>query len=180
MEKRTKNIRYVAAMAMLTAISIVLGKYLGINVGEFMRFSLENMPIIFAGVALGPISGVIVGVVADLIGCLMMGWVPIPWVTVGAAVIGAVSGVLPSLLQKTKLNPVLVTAITVALAHLFGSVLVKTIGLSAFQGIPYYILLLWRTLNYLIIGTLDGIILHILLMSKGISMQIKELGGREK
>ncbi len=179
MEKRLKNIKFIAALAMLSAISIIAGKYLGINSGDFMRFSLENMPIIFAGMAFGPIAGAIVGVVADLIGCVLMGWMPIPWVTVGAALIGAISGAISLLMKKTALPSLFVTAVSVFCAHLIGSVLIKTIGLSAFYDMPYRVLLPWRALNYLVVGALDGAIVHILMKNKGIRMQIKEIGGKE-
>ena len=175
MEKRLKNIKFVAVLAMLAAISIICGKYLAINVGEFMRFSLENMPIIFAGVAFGPVAGAVVGIVADLVGCVMVGWVPIPLVTVGAAAIGAISGGVSLLITKTALPSWLKTIIIVSCAHFIGSVMIKTIGLAGFYDIPYTILMLWRMLNYLIVGIIDGVVIHILMKNKGIRLQIKEI-----
>ena len=175
MEKRLKNIKFVAVLAMLAAISIICGKYLGINVGDFMRFSLENMPIIFAGIAFGPVAGAVVGIVADLVGCVMVGWVPIPLVTVGAAAIGAISGGVSLLITKTALPSWLKTFIIVSCAHFIGSVMIKTIGLAGFYDIPYTILMLWRMLNYLIVGIIDGVVIHILMKNKGIRLQIKEI-----
>ena len=181
MEKRRKslnNLKLVAVFAMLSAISIISGKYLGINAGQFMRFSLENMPIILAGMAFGPLWGAIVGVVADLVGCVMMGWMPIPWVTVGAGVIGALSGGVYLLMKKTRLPSSIITAVSVFAAHFVGSVLIKTIGLSGFYAMPYLPLMLWRVLNYAIVGAIDGALVHILLNNKGIKMQIKDIGGK--
>lgn len=179
MKNQLKNLKFVAALAMLAAISIVCGKYLGINVGEFMRFSLESMPIIFAGIAFGPVAGAAVGIIADLVGCVMVGWMPIPWVTVGAAVIGVVSGGINILLKKSTLPSWLKTAIVVFSAHLMGSVLIKTIGLADFYHMPYIVLMLWRMLNYLIVGIIDGTIIYILMKNKGIRIQIKEFGGKD-
>lgn len=180
MKKQLNNLKLVATLAMLAAISIVAGKYLGINVGEFMRFSLENMPIILAGMAFGPVAGVAVGVVADLVGCLMVGWTPIPWVTVGAALIGGLSGGISLLLKKTSLPSPAVSAIVVFGSHLLGSVLIKTIGLADFQGVPYLALLGWRGLNYLVVGIIDGVIVHLLLNNKGIKMEINKIRGKEE
>lgn len=179
MEKRLKNLKLVATLAMLSAISIICGKYLAINGGNFMRFSLENMPIIFAGMAFGPIAGAVVGVVADLIGCVLMGWVPIPWVTVGAAFIGIIAGVANPLMKKYKVPAWLITTIVVFCAHLIGSVLIKTIGLSSFYNMQYSPLLLWRLLNYLVVGIIDGFVVHFLLKNKAIKMQLKKIGGKE-
>ena len=180
MEKSSKSLRLTVFLALLVAISIVAGKYLAIRGGDIMRFSLENMPIIFAGMAFGPVSGMVVGVVADLVGCLMVGYTVNPLVALGAAAIGAVSGIVPMLLKKTKIDARLITVITVALAHLIGSVIIKTVGLSSYYDIPFIILMLWRILNYIIVGVADGVITHILLNNKEIQTQIQALGGEKQ
>lgn len=180
MNNRQKNLNITVLLAFLTAVSIVLGKYLAIRGGDIMRFSLENMPIIFAGMAFGPMAGALVGAVADIIGCIMVGYTINPAVTVGAVVIGIISGALPSLLKKASLNELLTTALTVAAAHFVGSVIIKTAGLSAYYAMPFHILLLWRFLNYVIVGALDGVIVHILLHNKEIKLQIERLKEKEK
>lgn len=180
MKNELKNLKLTVTLAMLVAISIILGKYLAINGGNVMRFSLESMPIILAGMAFGPVAGGLVGAVADLVGCLMVGYTINPTITVGAAVIGIISGLVPSLLKKARLDERLVTIITVAAAHLAGSVIIKTLGLAAYYDMPFGILLLWRLLNYAIVGTLDGLTVHILLHNKGIRMQINRLKGESK
>lgn len=179
MTKGKKNLKITVILAMLAAISIICGKYLAIRGGDVMRFSLENMPIIFAGIAFGPVAGAIVGVIADLIGCLMVAYPINPLVTVGAAVIGAVSGIVPLLLKKINLKEHWITVITVAAAHLLGSVVIKTFGLAVYYDMPFFVLMLWRALNYLIVGSLDGAVVYLLMRNKGIKMQIKELGKGE-
>lgn len=159
----------------MVAISILMGKYLAIRGGDVMRFSLENTPIILSGIAFGPAAGMLVGIIADLVGCIMVGYTINPLVTLGAAAIGFICGFMPRLLTKTGMNVRLQLAITVAIAHLIGSVVIKTIGLSAYYDMPFIILLLWRVLNYLIVGALDGVVVHILLNHKAIDRQIKEL-----
>ena len=103
MKKLQKNLKLTVILALLCALSIVMGKYLAIRGGDVMRFSLENMPIIFAGIAFGPIAGAVVGAVADLVGCVMVGYTINPLVTIGAAAIGAVSGSLHLFLKKKSL-----------------------------------------------------------------------------
>ena len=61
-------------LTMLSAMSIVLGKLLAVNLGEVLRLSFENLPIIFAGLAFGPLAGAAVGLVADTVGCLLVGY----------------------------------------------------------------------------------------------------------
>lgn len=178
MQKKYKGLNITVILAFLTAISIVCGKYLAIRGGDVMRFSLENMPIIFAGICFGPLAGGAVGLVADLVGCVLVGYAINPLVTLGAVAIGVISGICPALLQKTNCKSYIITLVSVASAHLIGSVIIKTVGLCVFYSMPFYVLLLWRALNYLIVGIIDGLAVHILINNKEIKAQIKKLGGK--
>ena len=177
MKKGVNSLKITVSLAMLAAISIICGKYLAIPGGEVMRFSLENMPIILAGVAFGPIAGAAVGAVADLVGCVMVAYTINPIVTLGATSIGLISGVLAHVTKKANIKPRLATVITVASAHLVGSVIIKTIGLAAYYTMPFAMLMLWRLLNYIIVGTLDALIVHALLSHKGIKSQLSKMKG---
>ena len=120
----------LAVCAFLVALSIVCGKFLAIPVGDTLRFSFENLPLLFAGLAFGPVAGVLVGVSADLLGCVLRGYAVNPWVTAGAVLIGLLAGLGGVLLRRFPLG--LRVALTVLVAHLVGSVAVKTIGLAAY------------------------------------------------
>ncbi len=155
-------LKILTASAMLAALSIVLGKYLAFNIGEVLRFSFENLPTLFAAYAFGPIVAITIAVVADLVGCLMVGYAINLPVTIGAALVGGISGAVFMLGKRLKLHPTLNIAVGVFLAHFIGSVLVKTSGLAAFYAMDYFSLMLWRLLNYAIIGALEGLILYLL------------------
>ena len=94
----------MVASAFLVAISIVCGKYLAIRGGDVLRFSFENLPILLAGIAFGPL-----------------------------------------------------------------------VGLAAFYDMPLYALMLWRLLNYLIIGVLEYVILLVILKNKNVRAQLSRL-----
>jgi ECF transporter S component (folate family) len=175
-----KILRVIVYSALLAAISIVCGKYLAFNLGEFIRFSFENLPIIFAGMAFGPIVGALVGAVADLVGCLLVGYAINPIVTAGAVAIGLISGLyffLPE--SKGKLYHFFKIALTVAVAHFVGSVIIKSFGLSVFYDMPLIILILWRLLNYLIVGVLEGFILYHLMKNKLLTSEIGKIMKRK-
>ncbi len=174
-------LRVSISLSMLAAISIILGKYLAINVGEALRFSFENLPVIFAGIFFGPIAGMTVGALADLVGCLLVGYAINPVVTLGAVSIGLVSGLTWYLLKKAALPTGLTLGVSVALSHLLGSVLIKGAGLSAFYSMPFGILILWRLLNYLIVGALEGILLYFLIKSKTVRSAVSSIkrGGKQ-
>ncbi|MBE6532909.1 MAG: folate family ECF transporter S component [Ruminococcaceae bacterium] len=180
-QKQNISPKMTAALAMLVAISIILGKYLAFSVGDVLRFSLENLPIIFAGLAFGPLQALLVAVTADLIGCLLVGFVVNPLVTLGAAAIGLVSGFVPILLKKyTKISDVALIIITVVLSHFCGSVLIKTFGLAVFYDMPIFILMLWRLLNYVIVSALEALLLCILLKREGVRRQIEKIKQKSK
>ncbi len=167
-----KDPKVLVLLSLLAALSILFGKYLAIPGGDVLRFSFENLPILLAGLHLGPIAGVLVGVVADLLGCLMVGYAINPLVTLGAAMIGLAGGILPRILPKRL--PVFVRlAISVAIAHLLGSVAIKTIGLAAYYSMPFMILMLWRLLNYAIIAALEITLLYLLTKNRAIARQLR-------
>ena len=172
-----KSLKILVVAAFLSALSIILGKYLAIPIGNVMRFSFENLPIIFAGMVFGPIVGALVGTVADLIGCVLVGYTINPIVTVGAAAIGAVSGGAFPLLRKMKLGNTWDMVVSVAIAHAVGSVVIKTFGLAAFYSMPFFVLMLWRLLNYVIVGALECLLITVLLKNKSVVVHIKSLGG---
>ena len=169
----SSSVRLTVTLSALSAIGIILGKFLALNVTELMRFSLENLPIIFAGVAFGPIAGGIVGAVQDLVGCIAAGYTINPIITLGSLSIGLVSGLL---FRAAKgLSPVLRLALSVLASHAIGSVLIKSLGLAIFYSSPFGVTVAWRTFNYVIVGTAEVILLSILFKSKQLLSQINKI-----
>ncbi len=178
-----RSLTILVSSAFLAALSIVFGKYLAFPQGNdaILRFSFENLPIIMAGMIFGPAVGAAVGVSADLIGCFLVGYSVNPIITTGAAVIGFVSGILYFWLGRSKKCPYAIKIIVpVAIAHIIGSVLIKSFALakfpsSVYYGMPIPILLLWRLLNYVIIGAVEGLLLRYLLKNKLLMAQINSI-----
>ena len=161
-----ERVTRIAILSLMIALSIVAGKYLAIRIGDLFRFSLENTPILLAGILFGPVAGAAVGVIADLIGCVLVGYAINPIVTLGGAAIGVIAGlVYPHLPMRRGFR----LFFAVLAAHLVGSVVIKSWGLSAYYDMPYGMLVLWRVLNYVVVGTLDGVMLHLLMNLSGIA-----------
>lgn len=167
------NPKVLTASALLVAISIVCGKLLAFNVGFILRFSFENMPIMLASMAFGPMIGGLTAVAADLIGCLIVGYEINPLVTLGALLIGVISGLVYRLVRK--LPTLAGVTITVIPTHIVGSVFVKTVGLAKFYEMPFWTLVAWRGLNYLIIATLEILLLYYLFKSKSVKSQLDRI-----
>ena len=175
-KKRLRNnLQLLAVSAFLAALSIICGKYLALSLGNVLRFSFENLPILLAGMMFGPVAGALVGAVADLVGCLMVGYTINPLVTLGAVCIGVLGGLL---FRLTRRLPLLwQTCLTVILAHLVASVIVKTFGLAAYYNMPLHILMLWRLLNYVIVGVAEWLLLYTVLRNHGLRRRFEELRG---
>lgn len=177
MKKYDKNrIKRICLGGILAALSIVFGKLLAFNIGELFRISLENLPIILGGIFLGPIYGMIVGMVADLVGCLIVGYTVNPLITLGAMAVGLVSGLVAKILPRDKRGRAF---LSVFLAHLIGSVLIKSAGLAWFYGTDYLTLLGYRCINYAAIVAIECTIIYILIKNSSISAMLERLGGRK-
>lgn len=185
MQKRKANSVYLkrlASLAMLSAVSIICGKYLAFNAGPFLRFSFENMPIIFAGIVFGAIPAMAVGVISDLLGSVMVGYGIIPLIAVGAGATGLVSGLASKLFKRLRMNKTLSIALSAVLAHTAGSVIIKSIALyiSGFNmGLAPLPFVLWRVLNYAIIAPVEIFLLNVLLKNKGINKLLMDMTLKE-
>ena len=175
MQKKHRGgaVKIPVTLSALAAIGIILGKFLAFNVTDFMRFSFENTTIIFAGIVFGPILGAAVGAVQDLVGCLAVGYAINPFITLGCASIGAISGVMFSILKKTPLA--IRVSVSTLTAHLAGSVFLKSLGLSLFYDLPFGVTVAWRLLNYVIVGTVEVILLCFLFKSKQLLTEINKI-----
>lgn len=154
--------RTLVISALLAALSILCGKYFAFNTG-FLRVSFENLPLILAGILFGPLTGAAVGAVADMVGCVMVGYSINPIITVGAASIGFVAGMAWKLNERH--TPTLRLLLAVGLAHLTGSLVIKSIGLYVFYHFAVSILLL-RIPNYILVGGLEFLVLRLLLSNQ--------------
>lgn len=151
---RGRELRFAVTAAILAALSIVFGKFAAIPIGDSIRISFENLPLILCSVLLGPIWGAGAAIVADLLGCVLRGYAIIPTITLAQALIGFLPGVLTrSVFRRTSAQTV---AISAAIAHIVCSMGIKTLALSAAYGMPFLSLLAWRVLTYLAVGALEA------------------------
>lgn len=166
------SVKILVACAMFIAFSIVFGKFLAINIGDNIRLSLENLSLILAGILFGPKIGLFTAIAADIVGCIVRGYEINPIITLGAACIGFFSGFMYLYVFKNNLVPRV--ALSVFTAHIIGSMIVKSIGLYIYFP-PQRVTLIWRIPSYLIIGTIETIIICALLKNKVFSSQFERL-----
>lgn len=148
------TVKRLALAAMMVAISVVIGTFCKnfLNfAGGLFRITFENLPVILSGIFLGPIIGGMVGVAADLVSYFLSPQVYPPnfIVTFGAFAIGVLSGVIARYgVRRRGVKQIILSG---AVAHLIGSVIIKSIGLYTFYGW----LILWRLPLYLVIAAAE-------------------------
>lgn len=158
--------------ALLVAMS-VSGKIFAFNIGEALRISYENLPVVLSGIVFGPLAGLLVGVMSDLCGCLAVGYAVNPIITLGCGALGFVGGIIP-MFSSSRFGKMTLILSDVS-AHVIGSLAIKTLGISVYYGAEkgFFILLFSRFLNYVPIMILEILILLCLFSNKYIK---KELG----
>ena len=167
-----RNVYVLVSAAMLAAVSVVIGifckNFLNFGNGLF-RITFENFPIIMSGVVFGPVVGAFVGAISDIISYMLstQSFAVSPIVTLGAAAVGAVSGIISHYVIKREGN--LRVIASVVTAHLVGSVIIKSLGLFVY----YEWLVLWRIPTYIIISVLESALLCYLCKSPAFSKIFK-------
>ena len=172
-----RSVKALTVSALLCAMSVVIGIFCKSALdfgGGLFRITFENLPIILAGIFYGPLAGSAVGVISDLLSYLLSGQeYPINIiVTMGAGIIGFVSGVMSKyVVKKTGYKQIILSA---SVAHLIGSVIIKSIGLFSYFGWAVMI----RLPLYLAIATLE-ILLICMLYKKSVFRHLMEEARRE-
>ena len=164
-----RNVKVLTTAAMLGALSVVIGifckNFLNFGNGLF-RVTFENFPIILSGILFGPAVGAAVGIVSDMVSYFLstQSFAISPIVTLGAALVGAVSGIVSNYIIKKRGTLRVVTS-TLA-AHVVGSLIVKTFGIYAYYSMTYGMLLLYRIPTYAAIIAIESFFLCLIFKHK--------------
>lgn len=172
-----RQTRVLCVASLLAALSFLLGLVAKTFQGAGpLRFTLEGLPIVFAGMAIGPFYGTLVGVSADLLSCLLAGQAPLPVITIGAGMVGLIPGLISKFIFKaapvTAARPRFATLLLYdGLAHLVGSIIIKTAALTQFYGVTAVIF--WRAPLYIGIILIETYMLYILLGSQAVRRELE-------
>ena len=164
-----RNVKVLTTAAMLGALSVVIGifckNFLNFGNGLF-RVTFENFPIILSGILFGPAVGAAVGIVSDMVSYFLstQSFAISPIVTLGAALVGAVSGLVSNYIIKKR--GTLRVVISTLAAHIVGSLIVKTFGIYAYYSMTYGMLLLYRIPTYAAIVAVESFFLCLIFRHK--------------
>ena len=150
------SVRTLTAMALLIAMSIVFSRVLSISTG-FVRFNLGSLPVLLAGI--------VVGMVADIIGGVLAGYAINPLITLGAASIGLVGGLGWRKLSHLRTGNRLWCSVLAA--HFVGSMVINSLALHIFYGYAWAVLIA-RIPNALVRTAVNTVLLRILLENRAL------------
>ena len=178
MSSKTR-LRTIALTAVMTALYIVLDRYLAIipsTAGTAIKITFAVIPLMLCGYLFGPVAGGACGLAADIIGSFLSGFAPNPLLALKPMMLGLIPGVLAVLYSKGKLpfdptKPIAVIA-TVIVSEFFMSALWATYCLSMMFGAPFAAQLASRVPAILIAMVIDSVGVSLLLRSK----QIRRFG----
>ena len=177
-ERSIGSVRTLTVAAMLTAMSVVIGifckNFLNFGNGLF-RITFENLPIIISGVLFGPAVGGAVGAISDILSYILstQSFAISPIVTLGATLVGVVSGLVSRLMINRGRVPRI--ALSAALAHIAGSIIVKSIELYIYYGVA----VLYRIPLYAVIATVEIIIICQLYKNKAFRQLLDNSGDKK-
>jgi ECF transporter S component (folate family) len=165
MREQRSNLRTLTLCALLVAMSIVFSRVLTISTG-FVRFNLGGLPVVLAGVLLGPGAGFAAGAVADILGGLLAGYAINPLITLGAAVVGLVPGLVWRYAARIGLEDQnLRLGAGILLGHLLGSMILNSLALHIFYNYAWSVLAV-RVPNYLVLSAVEFVLVRILLENR--------------
>ncbi|MBE6932784.1 MAG: folate family ECF transporter S component [Ruminococcaceae bacterium] len=120
--------RTLVSCALLAAITVVLSRLIIPMPNATTRFSIEAVPVFLAGMLFGPVPGMLVGLSADVVGCLFSGYGYNPLFSLPPLLYGLCSGLFrPLLVKKTN---VFTIALAFFPAVVFGSILYQSWALA--------------------------------------------------
>ena len=139
--KRNQNgifsTRNLILMAALIAMQIILARFLSIQVSDILRISFESVPIVLAGMWLGPLSGAIVALIADILGTVLSGYgIWFPPIALGPILVGVISGLSTKYVFRSDLSSTRDSwkvILTVVVAGIVNSFLVGTVTTTMYS-----------------------------------------------
>jgi ECF transporter S component (folate family) len=137
------NTRQLTHAALLVAVSIILTRLGAVMVTQTIRLSFGHIPIYMGGLLFGPLTGGMVGAVADLLGYLInsFGGAFVPQIFLASVMRGIVPPLVLRLVGNNDRNWHLKVVAAIIGAELVSGVFLTTWGLSWLFGTPFLALL---------------------------------------
>ena len=174
----------LAVMGLLTALTIIASRYLKIEIGTMLRLNFSSSFIMLSGIWLGPIAGALVGLVSDLLGCLVGGYPINPLYTLMPILVGVLSSLCEPIYRKRRAvtikgktvnYDIAVYALVILAITFVASTLYGTWALSMYYGTPF-IANFWTRLPQGLISTVMNTLVVYMLYRSPVTQMIHSQG----
>lgn len=155
--------KVVTRAAILTAISIVLSRFLSIFISQTLKIGFSSIPLMLCGLMFGPLVGAMSGLAADLIGAMIfLGG----QFHLGFTLSSILTAVIPALVKKylirDKKNSTLLIVVSVILTFLVAHLLLNSLWLTQLYGMTYPAMMISRAPKVIIEAILNIIIMKVI------------------
>ena len=161
--KKVNNVRIMAFAGVLIAMNIVLARLLAINIGPTLRITVSQTPVYLAGFWFGPIVGGICGFLGDLIGSLIQGYAPNPFISVSAILARVLPGLVSQFMEKKP--EIWKVFATIAVHGLVGALGFTCIGLHIYYDTPWSVLYATRVVQTIALTVVNTVLVFFLYRS---------------
>lgn len=98
------NLKKLILASIFIALAIIFTRLFSVQLGKILRIGLGHLPILLAGILLGPFWGAAVGALSDVVGFMVspLGDFFIPGITISAALWGFIPGIIVRYTFKSK------------------------------------------------------------------------------
>ncbi len=168
--KRIISIQSLVLMATLVAMEIVLSRMLSYSVWD-MKIGFAFLPVVIAGIVLGPVRAAIVAALADFLGVMLLPIGPyFPGFTLTAALVGTLYGLF--LHKNQSFWKILVS---VSIHQLILSLLLNTYWISVLYDSPFAPLLVTRLLQCAVMIPVELLVIGLMVKTLGEFLRKKAL-----
>lgn len=161
-KKKKFHVQSLVLMATLVAMEVVLSRLLSYSVWN-MKIGFAFVPVVIAGIMMGPVRAAIVGAVADFVGAILF---PIgayfPGFTLTAALVGALCGLF--LYKKQSFWNIL---IAVSIHQLILSLMLNTLWISVLYQMAYTPLLITRLMQCMVMIPVEILVIGLIVKTLG-------------
>lgn len=156
-EKQLSTTHRLVLMAMLVAVQIILSRFFSINLWN-LRIGFAFVPLVMAGILLGPIGAGLTGLVADIIGAtLFPSGTFFPGFTLTAFVVAFGYGFF---LHKSQSMKNILSA--VLFSEIVGTLFLNTLWISLLYGAPFLAVLIPRIAQAAGMGIIEVLMIRFL------------------
>lgn len=161
--KKENKVKVLVFAGALIAMNIVLSRLLVLNIGPTLRITVSQTPVYLAGFWFGPAVGGVCGFLGDLIGSLLQGYAPNPFISLSAILTGVLPGIASYLIKK-RMEIWHVLGVLV-LNGLIGSLGFTCIGLHLYYGTPWAVLYAGRIVQTILLTAVNTVLVFFLYRS---------------